>query len=136
MTDKNANIVTAKQSRFAARVFNIGTIASVTVPFPLFIFWFGASMFVYALYRHHPNPRVGYYTQRGAYYYYGLSGLLIPILTFAPKTFFTDYWWALWGFCFLLVVPLAIIDIVKAGKEDWEDVEIPNTGINNDTITH
>ena len=34
-------------------------------------------MFVYAMYRHHPNPRVGYYTQMGAYYYYGLAGIAI-----------------------------------------------------------
>ena len=46
MSNKDDNIIIAKQSRFAAKVFNLGTIASVLIPFPLFIFWFGASMFV------------------------------------------------------------------------------------------
>ena len=81
-------------------------------------------MFVYALYRHHPNDRVGYYTQQAAHIYYALAGLLIPVLTFAPKEFFTDYWWALWGIAYLGVVPLAIIHIVKASREEWQDVKI------------
>lgn len=124
MSSNDASIVTAKQSRFAAKVFNFGTIASVIIPFPLFIFWFGASMFVYALYRHHPNPRVGYYTQYAAYIYYALAGLLVPVLTFAPKEIFVDYWWALWGIAVIGVVPLATVQIVKVGKEEWQDVKI------------
>lgn len=126
MSKDDASIVTAKQSRFAAKVFNFGTIASVIIPFPLFIFWFGASMFVYALYRHHPNPRVGYYTQHAAYIYYTLAGMLVPVLTFAPKDFFTDYWWVLWGSAVIGVVPFAIYQIIKSSKEEWEDVEIPS----------
>ncbi|HEC04918.1 MAG TPA: hypothetical protein ENI84_01810 [Thiothrix sp.] len=127
MKKADDNIITAKQSRFAAKVFNYGTIASVLIPFPLFIFWFGASMFAYAMYRHHPNPRVGFYTQRAAYIYYTLAGLLVPVLTFAPKEFFTEYWWALWGAAILGVVPLAIIQIIKVNKEEWTDIQInPN----------
>ncbi len=128
MKKKDDNIITAKQSRFAAKVFNIGTIASVLVPFPLFIFWFGASMFVYAMYRHHPNPRVGFYTQRAAYIYYTLAGLLVPVLTFAPKEFFTDYWWILWAAAIIGVVPIAMMQIVKAHKEDWDEVSISTLG--------
>ncbi len=124
MQPKDNTLITARQSRFAAKVFNYGTIASVLIPFPLFIFWFGASMFVYAMYRHHPNPRVGYYTQRAAYIYYTLAGLLVPVLTFAPKEFFTQYWWAIWSVAVIGVVPLAIIQIVRANKETWEDVLI------------
>lgn len=122
MGDNKSNVITAKSSRKAAKVFNFGTIASVFIPFPLFIFWFGASMFVYAMYRHHPNPKVGEYTQRGAYYYYALAGLLVPILTFAPKEFLIDYWLALWIGCILLVVPLAVWDIMRSNKEEWHDV--------------
>lgn len=114
--------VTAKESKNAAKIFNYGTIVSVLLPFPLFILWFGASMFVYAMYRHHPNKRVGYYTQRAAYYYYGLAGFLVPVLTFAPKQFFVDYWWVLWGVCLAAVLPLTIADILRVNKEKWEDV--------------
>jgi len=128
MKKKDDNIITAKQSRFAAKVFNLGTIASVLIPFPLFIFWFGASMFVYAMYRHHPNARVGFYTQRAAYIYYTLAGLLVPVLTFAPKQFFAEYWWALWVVAILGVVPIALMQIIKAHKEDWDDVSINTLG--------
>lgn len=124
MTDKKSNIVTAKQARGAAKIFNYGTIASVLIPFPLFIFWFGASMFVYSMHRHHPNQRVGHYTQIGAYIYYTLAGVFVPILTFAPKGFFMDYWWLLWGGAILGVVPISIYQIYKAHSEEWHDTEI------------
>lgn len=124
MKAEKDTIITAKQSRLAAKIFNYGTIASVLVPFPLFIFWFGASMFVYAMYRHHPNPRVGYYTQRAAYIYYTLAGLLVPVLTFAPKEFFTEYWWALWIVAAIGTIPPALLLIMKANKEDWKDTPI------------
>lgn len=124
-TDKST-VITAESSRKAAKVFNFGTIVAVLLPFPLFIFWFGASMFVYAMYRHHPNPKVGEYTQRAAYYYYALAGLLVPILTFAPKDFLMEYWWALWLLCIVLVVPLAVWEIMRSNKEQWYDVTINN----------
>lgn len=124
MTDQKNNIVTAKQAKRAATIFNYGTILSVLIPFPLFIFWFGASMFVYSMFRHHPNKRVGHYTQIGAYIYYTLAGLCVPILTFAPKAFFVDYWWVLWGLAVIGVVPIAIYQIIKAHSEEWQDTEI------------
>ncbi len=123
MIDLPNKIVTAEQSKRNAKLFSYGNIISVLIPFPFFIFWFGASMFVYAMFRHHPNPLVGYHTQRAAYYYYGLAGLLVPILTFAPGDFFQQYWWALWGICILILIPLSIREIMIINKEPWEDVE-------------
>lgn len=123
MTQQHSKIVTAEASKKSARLFNYGNIASVLVPFPLFIFWFGASMFVYAMYRHHPNRRVGYYTQIAAYYYYGLAGLLVPVLTFAPGDFFKKYGLFLWLICALVLVPLSIREIIRINREEWHDVE-------------
>jgi len=122
----NVKIVPADQSRKSAKVFNYGNIISVLIPFPVFIFWFGASMFVYALHRHHPNPRVGYYTQRAAYYYYALAGMMVPVLTFAPGDFFLKYGWMLWAGSALVLIPLSIREIMRINKEDWQDVEIKN----------
>ena len=34
--------------------------------------WLGLSMLVYAMNRHHPNPKVGHYTQQAAYRFYGV----------------------------------------------------------------
>ena len=124
MPVEDKKIVTAAQAKRNVKLFNYGNIVSILVPFPFFIFWFGASMFVYALYRHHPNPRVGYYTQKAAYYYYGLAGALVPILTFAPGDFFYRYWWLLWGICALILIPLSVMEIIKINKEEWHDVEI------------
>ncbi len=119
----NTKIVTGKEAKKSAKVFNYGNIAAVLIPFPLFIFWFGASMFVYAMYRHHPNSRVGYYTQKAAYHYYTLAGLLIPVITFAPSDFFFKYGWMLWLACVLVIIPLSIREIFKINKEDWQDAE-------------
>lgn len=120
----NTEVITAESSRKTARIFYFGNILSVLIPFPIFILWFGASMFVYAMLRHHPNPRVGYYTQIAAYHYYGLAGLLVPVLTFAPGDFFVNYWVHLWVVCAAVIIPLAVIQIMKINKEQWHDVKI------------
>jgi len=120
----NPKIVSAEQSKKSAKVFNYGNIISVLIPFPLFIFWFGASMFVYAMYRHHPNPRVGYYTQIAAYYYYALAGLLSVVLIFASRDFFFQYGWMLWVACIIFLLPLSIREIIKINKEEWHDTKI------------
>ncbi|TXH70143.1 MAG: hypothetical protein E6Q85_08105 [Thiothrix sp.] len=120
----NTEVITAESSRKTARIFYFGNILSVLIPFPIFILWFGASMFVYAMLRHHPNPRVGYYTQIAAYHYYGLAGLLVPVLTFAPGDFFVKYWVHLWVVCAAVIIPLAVTQIMKINKESWHDVQI------------
>ena len=118
-----SKIALATESKSSAKKFNYGNILAVLIPFPFFIFWFGASMFIYALYRQHPNPRVGYYTQKAAYYYYGLAGVLVPVLTFAPGDFFQKYWWALWALCALALIPLSLFELKKINDEEWIDVE-------------
>ena len=125
MSPELGKIITAEISKSNAKVFNYGNIISVLIPFPLFIFWFGASMFVYAMYRHHPNPRVGYYTQTAAYYFYALAGFLVVILAFAPRVLFENiqYVLLLWGLCALVLIPLSIRQIIRINKEDWQDME-------------
>lgn len=119
----NTGVIPAASSRKAAKIFYYGNIAAVLIPFPLFILWFGASMFVYAMLRHHPNARVGYYTQVGAYQYYALAGLLIPVLTFAPGDFFLNHWLATWIVCAVFIIPFAVMQILKVNRETWHDVE-------------
>ncbi|MEZ5450907.1 MAG: hypothetical protein R3E95_21505 [Thiolinea sp.] len=121
---EKAKTISAASARKSAKLFYYGNMVAVLIPFPFFILWFGASMFVYAMFRHHPNPRVGYYTQIAAYHYYGLAGLLVPVLTFAPGDFFIKYWAHLWIICALILLPLSILQIRKVNRETWEDVEI------------
>lgn len=124
MANTSNRIVSAESSKKSARILNYGNIASMLLPFPLFIFWFGASMFVYAMHRHHPNPRVGYYTQRAAYIFYGFSGLLIPLITFVSVDILKQYWWLLWLISALILIPISIREIIRINKDHWYDTEI------------
>ncbi len=124
MSNNESSIVTAASSKSSAKVFNYGNILSVLIPFPLFILWFGVSMVFYAMFRHHPNKRVGYFTQIAAYQYYALAGVLVPILSFAPGDFFKKYWAIIWGICIVVMVPLAVIQLIKINREEWKDVNI------------
>ena len=123
VTRNGVKLVTAETSKKNAKTFYYGNIIAVLLPFPFFIFWFGASMFVYALYRHHPNRQVGRHTQNAAYYYYGLAGLLLPILSFVSSSFFFQYWGLIWVACALALIPVSILMIMRINKEDWQDTE-------------
>ena len=117
----NSHLVTADSARKAAKIFYYGNILSVLIPFPVFILWFGAGILVYALLRHNPNPRVGYYTQIATYHYYGLAGGLVPVLTFASGDFFANWWWALWIICVIVLLPLSVRQILRINREEWHD---------------
>lgn len=119
--ENNPAVVTAVSARKTAKIFYYGNILAVLIPFPVFILWFGAGILVYALLRHNPNPRVGYYTQIATYHYYGLAGGLVPVLTFAPGDFFVNWWGALWIICVVVLVPLSIRQILRINREEWHD---------------
>lgn len=120
------HLVTAESARKTAKLFYYGNLLAVLIPFPVFILWFGAGILVYAMLRHHPNPRVGYYTQIATYHYYGLAGGLVPVLTFAPGDFFVNWWWALWIACVVVLVPLSIRQILRINREPWQDTVKPS----------
>lgn len=145
-TIKKRKIVLAANAKMSARLFNIGNLVAllpglIVAPFILFtdperismifmfiamivppILWFGLSIVVYIIARHHPNTDVGYYTQQAAYRYYGMIGVVIPVGTF----FGSD--WKLWlitgGVVGLVLVPWSIWDLIKIQKQHWQDTEI------------
>ncbi|MGV6815859.1 MAG: hypothetical protein ACWA44_01155 [Thiotrichales bacterium] len=112
--------ISAQSSRTTASIFSYGNLASITLPV-LIPFWFGASMFVYAMNRHHPNPRVGHYTQWAAYRFYALIGALVPVATFFPADY--RYYVVTWIVLFLLLVPAELLALRKVWKEPWQDTE-------------
>ncbi|HKK06892.1 MAG TPA: hypothetical protein VKA50_13705 [Gammaproteobacteria bacterium] len=114
-----ARVVSARSARFAARVFNYGNIVAMIVPVPLGILWLGASMLVYALNRHNPNPRVGHYTQQAAYRLYGVMGFIIVVATFFGTN--VTYWLITWAISALVLIPWSIIDLRRINNEDWQD---------------
>ncbi len=119
-----AKVATAKSARSAAAIFNIGNIIAILVPIPLGMLWFGMSMFFYAMNRHHPNAKVGEYTQQAAYRFYGISGFFVAAATFIPGNDWTYYViaWAVAGF---ILVPWSIVDLVKISKDTWVDTPYP-----------
>ena len=117
-------VVTSKKAARTARVFSLGNLASMIIPFPLGIFWFGASMVVYAMNRHHPNPRVGYYTQRAAYQFYSVLGLVVVVAVFFGADLF--YWLITWGISAAILIPLSIYNVMKINNEQWQDTVIEN----------
>ncbi|WP_018864615.1 MULTISPECIES: hypothetical protein [Thioalkalivibrio] len=139
--------VSGRKSRRAASLFDIGNLISVSIAgIPLFVvssdevgvgfiiaaimgivplvLWFGGSMLVYALNRHHPDPRVGYHTQWAAYRYYALMGALIVVATFFPPDL--DYYRAYWAIAAAILLPWTIYALYTIYREPWMDVEIPD----------
>ncbi|HSH28610.1 MAG TPA: hypothetical protein VK971_01785 [Thiohalobacter sp.] len=114
--------VTARSARFSAAVFNYGNIISLLAPFPLMIFWLGASMFVYAMNRHHPNEKVGHYTQQAAYRLYGVTGFFVAVAMFLPVNL--NYYLIAWAIGATILLPLTLRDLIRIRRESWEDMEI------------
>lgn len=139
-------VISANSARMSARLFNIGNILSllpglIVAPFIIFsdpertamifmfiamvvppILWFGVSIIVYTIARHHPNEKVGHFTQQAAYRYYGMIGLVIPVGTFYGTQ------WQLWiitgGVVGLVLVPWSLWELYKIQNMDWQDTEI------------
>ena len=138
--------ISAASSRMAARLFSLGNIIAmlpglVVAPIILLgqpertsmifmfilmvvppILWFGISIIVYIIARHHPNPRVGHYTQWAAYRFYGMFGIVIPVGTFYGTQ------WQLWivtgGVVALILIPWSLLDLFRIQREHWQDITI------------
>lgn len=120
-------IARGSSAKRAAALMNYGNIVAVLVPFPLLIFWFGASMMVYAMNRHHPNPKVGHYTQQAAYRFYGVAGFFVVVATFFPGNGWT---WHLisWILALLMLVPWSIVDLRRIYRDVWVDIPLDDQG--------
>jgi hypothetical protein len=123
--------VTGKSSRFAAMQMDIGNLVSMCLP-PLPLLWFGGSMLVYALHRHHPNPKVGRYTQAAAYRFYAVMGAIIPIGTFFPGRGITS-WLVAWAVGLAVIVPWSVWSIVRIRREEWPDLLLPADSVVEET---
>jgi len=113
-------IITAVSARRSAAVFNYGNLLAILLPMPIGVLWFAASIAVYIMFRHHPNERVGHYTQWAAYRFYGLVGLVVVIATFYGTSL--QAWLITWGVLAVIMIPWTIYDLVLIYmKEDWQD---------------
>ena len=138
--------ISAASSRMVAQLFSLGNLIAmlpglVVAPIILLgqpertamifmfilmvvppILWFGISIIVYIIARHHPNPRVGHYTQWAAYRFYGMFGIVIPVGTFYGTQ------WQLWimtgGLVALILIPWSLLDLIRIHREQWQDITI------------
>lgn len=121
--------VTAGSCKRSASLMNWGNLVAVLVPIPLLIFWFGASMFVYAMNRHHPSERVGYFTQHAAYRFYGVVGFFTAVAIFFPGGG-AGVWWlpylVSWVLALVVLVPWTIWDLIRIAREPWQDTNLPS----------
>ena len=120
-------IARASSAKRAASLMNYGNIIAIFFVFLLLIFSFCASMMVYAMNRHHPNPQVGYYTQRAATRFYAVTGFFIVIGTFIPGNGWMWYLIA-WAAALLILVPWSIIDLRNIQREQWIDIPLDEEG--------
>ncbi|MBE2294922.1 MAG: hypothetical protein IAF00_08215 [Phycisphaerales bacterium] len=120
-------IARGSSARRAATLMNYGNLIAILVPFPLLIFWFGASMLVYAMNRHHPNPKVGYYTQQAAYRFYGVTGFFTVVATFIPGNGWIWYLIA-WILAALILIPWSIVDLRRIYRDEWMDIPLDDMG--------
>ena len=121
MSQEAGTVVSGRSAANAAKFFNYGNIIAVLIPIPFVALWFGGSMLFYAFNRHHPNPKVGHYTQQAAYRFYALTGFLVVAGTFFPVDI--RYYLAFWAVSVLIIVPWSIHDIRKINRDEWEDTE-------------
>jgi hypothetical protein len=87
------------------------------------ILWFGGSMLLYALNKHHPNPKVGHYTQWAAYRFYAITGSLVVIGAFFPADI--RYYQAFWAVAAIILIPWSILDLRKIQRDDWRPLQVP-----------
>ncbi len=116
-------VVTARSAKRAAAVFHIGNVLAVAVPLPLGILWLGASMLLYALNRHHPNPEVGHSIQRGAYVFYGVAGFVTAAAIFIPGGGLA-WWLAAWALAAAVVVPFSAWELWRLRRARWADLTL------------
>lgn len=140
---RSSHFFSADSCRRMARLFNLGNIIAVApglimapwillgeAPHMTLIFmfilmvvppilWFGVSIAIYTIARHHPNARVGHYTQQAAYRFYGAFGIVIPVGTFYGTQ------WQLWimtgGIVALILIPWSLWDLHRIQQEPWQD---------------
>ena len=125
-------VARGSSARLAASIMDYGNIV-VIIFIPLVILWFGASMVVYAINRHHPNPKVGHYTQWAAYRFYGVTGFFTVVAFFIPGGDLgtsLGYYLAAWAMAALVIIPWSILDLIRIHRDEWVDIVL-NDGESN-----
>lgn len=124
-------ILSSRQQKLSAQIFNIASIASVLIP-PLILLWIATSIFIYAAVAHHPNPHVREFLRPAGFRFYGLVGSLVVVLNFSGLMrqwmgSASSVWLTVWAVSFLVIVPFGVRDILRASRESWPDMQVAET---------
>lgn len=145
MSSPRTRTLTAASCRLQSRLFNFLAIGSTLLSFCLFalgesiapakmpflpfamalppiMLWLAASIFVYAMIAHHPNERVRHYNRWAGYRYYALVGFLTIFSNDIAQQL--GGWLTVLGIGVVALVPWAAWDAIKAGREEWVDMEL------------
>ncbi len=145
MPSSHTRTLTAASCRRQSRLFNFLAISSTLLSFCLFalgeliapakmpflpfamalppiMLWLAASIFVYAMIAHHPNERVQHYNKWAGYRYYAIVGFLTIFSNDIAQQL--GGWLTVLGMGVVALVPWAVWDVIKAGREDWVDMEL------------
>ncbi|MGD8785267.1 MAG: hypothetical protein PVG75_12565 [Thioalkalispiraceae bacterium] len=124
VNDQSSRVISAVASRRSAAIFNYGNLLAILIPMPIGVLWFAASIAVYIMFRHHPNPKVGHYTQWAAYRFYGLVGLVVVVATFYGTSL--QAWLLTWAAVAIILIPWTLFDLYLIfRKEEWQDMVVP-----------
>lgn len=122
--------ITAQSARRSAYLFNWGSIAAVLLPIPFLPLFFGASVFLYAMNRNHPEPKVGYYMQKAANRFYLMAGSAIVLGKFIPESEDTLFWFfLLWLLAVAVVLIPSVRDIYRIWHDHWVDINTPDSAV-------
>ncbi len=124
------NLLAVATTLLSASLFGIGNLIAdkklaflpMAMSLPPIMIWLAASIFVYASIAHHPDLTVRHYNKWAGYRYYAVVGTLTVLsndLAHLPTG-----WAGVWALMLLTLVPWASYDIWKAGKENWQDLEV------------
>jgi len=145
MSENNTHLVTAASCLRSARLFNylaVGTtllsaalftlgqtmadkklaFLPIAMSLPPIMIWLAFSIFVYASIAHHPDLTVRHYNKWAGYRYYAVVGTLTVFsndLAHLPTG-----WPGVYALMILVLVPWSLYDIWKAGRENWQDIEV------------
>ena len=124
------NLLAVGTTLLAASLFTLGQFIAdkkmaflpMAMSLPPVMIWLAASIFVYASIAHHPSPRVREFNKWAGYRYYGLVGFLTIFAN--DIAHLPTGWLGVWAIMIVALVPWALFDVWRAGREPWQDIHI------------
>jgi hypothetical protein len=74
--------------------------------------------------RHHPDEKVGHYTQQAAYRFYAITGFFVAAAAFIPGGGW-GYYVIAWALAAVVLIPWSILDLIRIRRDQWDDKELP-----------